>query len=212
MVPAREVAQWRTSDEVWIDHATLDDGDSAWLRPVKRLTMWAVKVPTDQFLGDLPVLEWLDVRGGSAKSLSVVEGCSRLRYLQVNQVRGLQDLGQIAALTTLELLSLYGLPRVENIPSLAALTSLRRAEVGMMRGLRDLDGLLDAPGLEELLLLKHVQLDPTDADRIATHPSIRAFDWFAEDIPNAMWAPVVERVGKPRAKPMMPAEWFEPRS
>jgi hypothetical protein len=162
-------------------------------------------------LAELRHLTWLDLRGGSGESLAVAEGCSRLRYLQVNQVRGTRDLDLLSTLTDLEFLSLYGLPHVETIPSLASLVSLRRAEIGMMRGLHGLTGLLEAPGLEELHLSKKVHLDPSDPDRIATHPRIKAFGWFAEDIPDSMWVPVIERVGKPGIRPMHAADWFAER-
>lgn len=207
---ARDVAKWRSDNKIWIDHAVLVRDDLEWLRPVDRMTLWAVKVPPG-ILAELPHLRWLDLRGGSGESLAVAEGCSRLRYLQVNQVRGMRDLDLLSSLIDLELLSLYGLPKVERIPSLGALVSLRRAEIGMMRNLLGLTGLLEAPGLEELHLSKHVHLHPSDPDRIANHPSIKTFGWFAEDIPNSMWMPAIARVGKPGVRPMHAADWFAER-
>ncbi len=44
-------------------------------------------------------------------------------------------------------------------------------------------------------------------DRIASHPTIKAFGWFAEDIPNSMWVQVIEVVGKPAVRPIHAADW-----
>jgi hypothetical protein len=123
--------QFRTDGSVWIDHATVMPHDLARLADVQVLTLWNVRLP-DGFLAQLPRLWWLDLRGGSATDLRRLVGCRSLRYLQVNQVRGLRDLSVISSLDRLEFLSLYGLAQVEALPSLAALPRLCRVEVGQM--------------------------------------------------------------------------------
>jgi hypothetical protein len=204
-------AKWRSNDEVWLDHADLDEDDLEWLAPVRMLTLWAVKAPPG-FLARLPMLGFLDFRGGSGSDLSFVDGCSDLRGLVVNQVRGLDDLSGLTRLASLQQLDLYGLPRVVQIPSLAAHTKLRRAWVGSMKGLVGLTGLLDAPCLEELHLSRAVGLASDDADRISTHPAITHFDWLAEDVPMHTWKPVCERITKPKGSLMRPEEWFRTRA
>jgi hypothetical protein len=208
---AKAAARWRAGDAVWLDHATLAERDLEWLRPVRRLTLWAVKTPPD-FFRQLGSLEWLDIRGGSGQSADAVRGCRGLRYLAINQVRGLSNLDAITDLAKMELLNLYGLPRVRSLPSLSRLANLRRIEAGSLKGIDGMGPLLDAPHLEELLLVRAVALAPSDPDRIATHPSLKAFDWFAEDVPDRTWLPVVERVGKPKTKVMPVEEWFANRA
>lgn len=208
---ARAAARWSSDDTVRLEHAVLADEDREWLQPVRRLTAWAVKVPPG-FFGSLPSLERLDVRGGSGTSADFVDGCVHLRYLAINQVRGLRNLTQIGDLDSLELLTLYGLPQVRSLPSLTRLERLRRVEIGSMKGIDGLGPLLDAPGLEELILQRAVTLAPSDPARIADHPTLSAFEWFAEDVPDRTWVPVVERVGKPKARAMYPDDWFNARS
>jgi len=77
-----------------------------------------------------------------------------------------------------------------------------------MKGLAGLTGLLDAPALENLVLLKRVGLDAGDATRIANHHSIRQFTWFGEDVPVKTWAPVVDLVGKPPVEIIRIEDWF----
>ena len=210
MGKAADAARWRGDDEVWLDHATLADGDGEWLAPVRVLTLWAVKVP-DGLLASLPNLVFLDLRGGSGTSVGHVAGCAGLRYLAVNQVRGLTDLSVVPTLTTLELLDLYGLPRVTEIPSLAPLGSLRRVVLGSMKGLRGLTGLPDAPALEELVLARAVGTAGDDAERLAAHPALARFYWFAEDVPDKVWVPFRDAVGLPPAASVLPRDWFAQR-
>lgn len=208
---ARDVAGGRGTDEVRIDHAVIEPADLGWLAPVRRLTLWAVEVP-DGFLGTLPNLEWLDVRGGSGASADFVVGCDRLRYLQVNQVRGLSEVSAIGDLVTLELLSLYGLPKVTGLPDLSRLRSLARLELGSLKGLESLAPALAAPALAELCLTRSVSMDADDPRRIREADQVKAFGWYTEDVPVRVWEPVVRAVGKPAARAVMPAQWFAERS
>lgn len=210
-VSARAAAKWRSDDTVWLDHAILAESDLEWLEPVRRLTVWSVKTPPG-FYRSLPSLEWLDVRGGSGESAAFVDGCVHLRYLSINQVRGLRDLTSIASLISLERLDLYGLPQVRSLPSLMQLDQLARIEAGSLKGIEELGPLLEAPCLEELLLIRAVALSPSDPGRIAEHPTLAAFDWFAEDVPNRVWLPVVERVNKPKPRAMLTEDWFDGRA
>ncbi len=208
---ARDVAGGRGTDEVRVDHAAIEPADLDWLAPVRRLTLWAVEVP-EGFLGALPNLEWLDVRGGSGASADFVVGCDRLRYLQVNQVRGLSDVSAVGDLVTLELLSLYGLPRVTVLPDLSRLTSLARLELGSLKGLESLAPALAAPALAELHLVRSVSLGSDDPRLIREAAQVKAFGWYAEDVPARVWEPVVRAVDKPPARAVMPAQWFAERS
>ena len=205
---AAEVARWRSRDDVWIDHATLIDADVEWLSPVKRLTLWAVKHPGD-LLSRLPGLEFLDIRGGSGTDVRQVAGCQRLRVLVVNQVRGMSDLDDIAQLSTLELLSLYGLPRVKSLPSTAGMRSLTRVELGSMKGLTSIAGVLAAPGLQELQLSRMVNLNRDDVTAIQEHPGLLRFGWSAEDVPVGVWKPVVDAISKPSPALLRPETWLD---
>jgi hypothetical protein len=183
---------------VHLDHVELFDHDLVWLEPATQVRAWAVKTPAG-FWSRLPNLEWLSIRGGTGRDADAVKGCHTLRWLEINQVRGVESLDALLDLSRLEFLSLYGLPRVRSIPPLSSLKRLRYAQVGSMKGLTSIAGLLGAPNLQELTLVRAVGLDQADASLIAEHPSVRAFEWFAEDVPDRTWLPVVTAVDK--AKP-----------
>lgn len=203
-----EVAEHRGNGEVWINHAAIGPEDVEWLHDVEWLTLWNVTVPPG-LLGSLRRLWGLDLRGGSGTGLGALDGCKALRCLVINQIRGLRDLSTIGSLISLELLELYGLKQVESVPSLSSLTALRRLNMGLMRGLRALDGALDAPGLEELSLYKWMTVTELDLARIKRHPSLRRFHWLGIDVPEARWVPVNEGVGLPPPRIMFPRDWFE---
>ena len=208
--PARENARLHSDSEIWIDHAEIVADDFEWLRRVEWLTLWNVTTPPG-FLASLPQLWALDIRGGSSLDLESVDGCRGLRCLIVNQVRGLHDLAVVGGLTALEFLMVYGLKQVEVAPSLGDLRSLRRLEVGQMRGLASLGGLLDAPAIEDLCLTRWVTVTTNDLERIRAHPSLRRFEWFGEDVPVFRWRPVVEAVNLPKLNAVRPHEWFDSR-
>lgn len=206
--PADQVARIRSEHEVWIEHAKLIETDEVWLRDIRWLTLWNVTAPPG-FLASLQRLEGLDLRGGSASDLSIVQGCEDLRCLVVNQIRGLNDLSILGSMTNLEYLQLYGLKQVVHAPSLAGHTSLRRLEVGLMRSLPELDGLLDAPELEELQLHKQVSVSAADVDRIRSHPTLTAFQWIPEDVPSEQWVPVVDAIDLPAPRSCRAEDWYQ---
>ncbi len=205
---AVDVAQIRSEFEIWIDHARLEPADAEWLRGVRWLTLWNVTVPQG-LLASLPNLQGLDLRGGSAPDLALLDGCVGLRCLVVNQVRRMRDLSVLGTLTSLELLQLYGLKQVTDVPSLGGHAALRRLDLGVMRGLSELNGLLDAPGLEEVFLFKHINVSEADVARIRAHGAMQSFDWVGIDVPAVKWLPVVEEIGLPKTRAVRPMDWFE---
>jgi hypothetical protein len=205
--PTIEACKRRNSRVLFLDHEDLLDDDIEWLAATERLTLWNVRVPPG-LLARLDKLWWLDIRGGSAIDLTVAKGADKLQYLAVNQVRGMCDLSLVAGITTLRYLDLYGLPKVTELPSCAALANLEHARIGQMRGLISLHGLLQAPNLRELELAKKISVTESDVNEIISHPAIEKFCWFAEDVPDKVWVPVVEKIALPAVDHLHPQEWF----
>src|SRR5260370_25252712 len=197
--------------ELFIDHAEIIEEDYEWMKAVQFLILWNVKLPTG-FLAKLPYLWSLDLRGGSATNLAVVEGATKLQCLIVNQVRGLSDLSVLKELCSLRCLMLYGLLRVTILPSLASLKKLERADLGQMRGLKSLQGLLKAPRLRELFLHKKINLNDLDVRVIANHPTLERFDWYPEDVPNKVWEPIMQKIHLHKAECIWPEDWFRRQS
>lgn len=201
-------ARNRGEGVIWLDHVTLAETDLEWLADVQRLTLWNVRVPP-HFLGRLSKLWWLDWRGGGVgQGIEQIGDCDGLRYLSLNQIRGLTDLSFLFGKTTLELIDLYGLTRLERLPSLASLTGVRRAQVGQMKSMDSIGPVLEAPNLEELLLQNFVRVSAEDVTAMQDHPKLKTFGWFAENVPVKTWLPVREAVALPETRGMHPEEWF----
>jgi hypothetical protein len=172
------------------------------------MALWNVRVP-DDFYARLPNLRLLDLRGGSAPNLEPITLAPLLQGLVVNQVRGLRDLTAIKRLRELEILSLYGIPGVTRLPSLADLHRLRRVELGQMRDLSDLSALAEAPALEELYLLRKLDITAESVKPLQGHPTLRAFDWAWEDVPEWRALPVLDALPLPDPPLMRPEDWFD---
>ena len=129
-----EACKRRNNRDVRLRHVELVDEDIEWLSKTERLTLWNVKVPAGLLAG-IETLRWLDLHGGSAADQTVWKGANKLRYLGVNQVRGMCDLSLIAELEALRYLDLYGLPKVVEFPSCVRLLNLEHAHIGQLPGL-----------------------------------------------------------------------------
>jgi hypothetical protein len=120
----------------------------------------------------------------------------------------MRDLSLVSEMATLRYLDLYGLPKVTELPSCDGLGNLEHTRIGQMCGLLSLHGLLQAPRLRELELVRKINVSEADVGEIMKHPAIEAFGWFAEDVPDKQWVPVVEKIGLPAVRHMHPEEWF----
>src|SRR4051812_34014681 len=121
--PTIEACKRRRNRVLWLNHVELFDEDIEWLSATEHLTLWNVKLPTG-LLARIEKLWWLDIRGGSATDLAVIDGTDKLQYFAVNQVRGMCDLSPVSAMTSLRYLDLYGLPKVAELPSCKQLVNL----------------------------------------------------------------------------------------
>ena len=80
----------------------------------------------------------LDLKLGGTRDLSLLPRIGRLRYLELWQIRGLDNLGPVGEVVTLQHLFLQSLPRVGLLPDFSRLTRLRRVVLDNMKGVADL--------------------------------------------------------------------------
>ncbi len=196
---------------MWTDHRTLRAEDVARLQGVGHLKLWNVRMP-EGALRTITSLWLLDLRGGTLADLEIVAGCHSLRGPIVNQVRGLTDVSAMASLRGLEFLHLYGLARLDRLPSLKELTELKRLEVGQLRSLLDSGAIADPPKMEELFLMNKIRLDASTLERLHGHPTLRAFGWWAPDEPIREQRRVTDALCLQPAKPRTAEEWFKERN
>lgn len=144
------------------------------LEHLEDLTLRSITLPDLSILLPLTNLLSLDLKLGGTKELGLLAGIGRLRYLELWQIRGLEDISVVEELTDLQHLFMQSLRRVEQLPNLRRLTKLRRVTLDTMKGLSDLRPLAGAPALEELLLIAMRHLSLEDLACLIGHPALRA--------------------------------------
>ncbi len=121
------------------------------LLSLEDLTLSSVTLPSLSFISTLPKLWSLDIKLGGTKNISALEGLTKLKYLELWQVRGLSDISVICSLTGLQHLFLQSLLHISSLPPLHHLCNLRRITLDTMKGLTDISALSSAPVLQEVV-------------------------------------------------------------
>jgi hypothetical protein len=127
---------------------------------VEDLTLRSITVPGLNFLKGLERLWSLDIKLGGINNLSALEGDTRIKYLELWQIRGLVDIAVISTMRALEHLFLQSLAHIRSLPDLSKLRALRRIDLTSMKGLVDLHALTTAPALEELCHFDAAGIEP----------------------------------------------------
>ena len=147
----RALSRFQGIEQLYLEGQCKDIEVIGTLVRLRDLTLRSISVPTLAFLKALPELWSLDIKLGGTTNLSELAYMSRVKYLELWQIKGLADLSPIAEMVGLQYLFLQALRKVERLPDLSRLTALRRIDLENMKGLTDLTTLVTAPALEELI-------------------------------------------------------------
>ncbi|HEX6681986.1 MAG TPA: hypothetical protein VF062_04295 [Candidatus Limnocylindrales bacterium] len=137
------------------------------------LTLRSITLPNLAILTPLHRLRALDLKRGGTSNLDLLPQIGELQYLELWQVRGLDDIGPIAHVGTLQHLFMQALRRVTGLPSFAACTRLRHVHLETMKGLTDLSPLLTAEALTDLAVVDMGHLKSSDVTILQAHPALR---------------------------------------
>jgi hypothetical protein len=158
---------------LFLEGHTKDIDVIAGLTEVRSLTLRSITLPDLTLFAPLSKLKALDLKLGGTKNLAGIEAFRDLRYLEVWMVRGLSDLARVASCTSLEMLFLQALKNVTALPDFSALHHLQRIHLETMKGLNDLTPLLNAPALQDVLLVDMGHLQPEQVGVLAGHPNLK---------------------------------------
>ena len=126
------------------------------------------------FLQNLRNLWSLDIKLGGTRDLSGLADMEQIKYLELWQIKGLENIEVISTMVGLQFLFLEALRNVTRLPDLSRLTHLRRIMLRTMKGLTDVSALASAPALSEFLLSGGESLDPEDLAPLFQVPSLRS--------------------------------------
>lgn len=158
---------------LYLEKHTKDIAVVGELTKLEDLTLRSITLPDLSILLPLENLQSLDLKLGGTKHLGLLPQIGRLRYLELWQIRGLEDISPVCDLRHLQFLFLQSLSRVTQLPDLSALSQLRRVVIDTMKGVTDLRPLADAPALEQLLLVAMRQIGLDDLRCLVGHPTLR---------------------------------------
>jgi len=143
------------------------------LHKLEEITLRSISTPNVDYLAGLQNLWSVDIKLGGIKNFDGVTSLSKLKYLELWQVRGLKDLSFISKLTTLQNLFIQSLKQVEQLPDFSNLAALRRIYLENLKGLTHLSTLKTASVLEEFVFVMAGNLDPEKLIPVLENPSLK---------------------------------------
>jgi hypothetical protein len=143
------------------------------LKLLEDVTLSSISTPNLEYLNGLLQMWSLDIMLGGIKDFSAIKGMKNIKYLELLQVRGLNDINFISQITGLQNLMLRSLPRINTLPSLLELSKLRRVTLCNLKGVRDFSALQWAPALEEFILIEGQPQQPEDFLPVFRNPALR---------------------------------------
>ena len=166
------LAKFKDLQELRIEGHTKDIEVLRGLHGLERLTLRSVTLPGLEFLSSLKKLWWVAIKLGGTTDLSSLRHLP-LKYLELWQIRGLEDLSVVASMSALQYLFLQNLNKVSELPSLKDLAELRRVYIEGVTSLTDLRRVSEAPKLQELLLVNMPHLNPDGLAFFRGHHTLR---------------------------------------
>jgi hypothetical protein len=178
------------------------------LQRLEQLTLRSITTADLHYLAPLQRLWSLDIKLGGIRSFEGIEGKGTIKYLELWQVRELEDVNVVASLPGLQRLFLQSLPRVEELPRLEGSCKLRRAVLQNMKGLTDFTAFEAAPALEEFGLIQGERQQPEQLIPVLRNPAVRAvMAFFGSQRKNQAFARLREAHGKADWGPGAPFEY-----
>jgi hypothetical protein len=178
------------------------------LRELEDVTLRSITTPDLRYLAPLQRLWSLDVKLGGIRSFDGIEGKGSIKYLELWQIRGLEDANIVASLTGLQNVFMQCLPRVKELPRLEDCHTLRRAVLQNMKGFADFSAFEAAPALEEFGLLEGNRQQPAQLVPVLRNPVLRgAKALFGSDRKNDAFVRLREAHRKADWDPWTPFEY-----
>jgi len=191
------LSRFRSLRQLYIEGQQRDIEVISELLELEDLTLRSITTPTLDYIANLPQLSSLDIKLGGTKNLSAIAGKESIKYLELWQIRGLDDISVVSSLTNLQFLFLQALKNVNGIPDLSKLAKLRRLHLDNMKGLRDVSAIFRAPALEEFIHISARNIAPESYRELMSMPNLkRVLVGFCSRRKNVEFESLVHRSGK----------------
>ena len=120
-------------------------------------------------------LESLDIKLGGTINLESLPKFTKLKYIELWQIRKFTDLTPVFKTKSLECIFIQSLRNVVQLPSMIELINLKFFHIENMKGLYDFTPINDAPVLEDLRLVDMIHLKPENIEPLVGHPTLKYF-------------------------------------
>jgi hypothetical protein len=178
------------------------------LRGLEDVTLRSITTADLCYLAPLERLWSLDIKLGGIRSFDGIEGKDTIKYLELWQIRELEDANVVALLPGLQNVFLQSLPRVKQLPRLEGSRALRRAVLQNMKGFGDFTALEAAAALEEFALVEGDSQQPEQLVPVLRNPALRgAKAHFGSYRKNQAFTRLREVYGKADWDPWTPFEY-----
>jgi len=143
------------------------------LNGLEDVTLRSITTPNLHYLSNLLHMWSLNVKLGGIRDFSAIAGINNLKYLELWQIRGLDNLEFISHQAGLQNLLLQSLPQITALPSLRELWNLKRITLQNLKGIKDFSELQWAPALQEFILIQGQPQQPEDLLPVLRNPAVR---------------------------------------
>jgi len=167
------------------------------LEHLKEIVLRSISTSNLEFLENKSDLWSVDIKLGGIKNFDALKSIPSLKYLELWQIRGLNDLSFISSLESLQHLFIQSLKQVTKTPDTASLKNLRRVYFENLKGLENLDTLEFTPNLEEFIYVLAQNQQPKNLLPILKNKSVKkVLCRFGSDKKNNEFDQLADDYGK----------------
>ena len=167
------LSRFRALEQLYIEGHNKEIEVLSELSELADVTLRSVSTPGVEYLTNLTKLWSLDIKLGGIRDFQGIEGKESIKYLELWQVRELNNIDFVSTLRGLQYLFLQSLPQIQSIPQLRNSTKLRRVVIENLKGLSDFTPFETAPALEEFALMDGRKQTPQQLLPVFNNPKVR---------------------------------------
>lgn len=168
------IARFKGLKKLFIEGHTKGIENIASLVDLEDVTLKSISTLDITYLSTLKKLWSLAIKLGGIRDFAAIEGMGNIKYLELWQIRGLENIAVISSLEGLQNLFLQSLPLVRALPSLAKLKKLRRISLHNMKGLTGFSALEQVRALEEFILTDGMNQKPSQLTPLFSLPNLKS--------------------------------------
>lgn len=167
------------------------------LKKLKKITLRSITTRNLEYLENLNELWRIELKLGGIKEFDSLKKIPNLKYLELWQIRGLNNLNFISELFKLQMLSLQSLRNVESFPDLSNLNYLRRVGLENMKNLNSLERFRNCKNLKEFIFYDASNFEPKSILPLLENPSLENIScWFGSNRKNNEFKKLVTEFNK----------------